>query len=361
MNNNVSLEKKITQTSISPLQIGVQLAPISDQIRIDAIDAYIKAFYLPDKDGTGIFAKDSDRIEPDRLDFWREAEMIELLEDSIEQGSGRKYAPLLDSLYEGFIKLNGADWSWNLYNDDIIWITIACARAYKITGVTKFLERAKLAFNLVYDRALTPSIGGGLLWHMEKDSKHSCINGPAAIAGFLLYQAGAGEEYYKKGKKIFEWEYKTLFRSDGHVSDSIRPDGKLIEALYSYNSGTFIGAVDLLGQIEETAKYNDDALKAALYTKKHITGEIIPDIFCNRERDGDGPGFHSIFFRWCGKWANRIKNKEILSWFTLNAQEAAASQNSAGLMWGAWGEKTPEGPITSWEASNAVAVIQACP
>ena len=129
---------------------------------------------------------------------------------------------MFTSLFRGFIADQGASWAHNQYNDDIMWMVIACARANLLSGNAEFLDVARTNFDLCYARAASPDLGGGLWWKVDQRSKNACVNGPGAIAAFLLGKATGEEGYLLKAKDIFLWERATLFDpATGRVADNI--------------------------------------------------------------------------------------------------------------------------------------------
>lgn len=140
-----------------------------------AMQNFLDRFYVVDED--------NDRGEIVGEFFWTRAEMFEIAVDAYEKTGEEKYKDLMAQMYRGFVKSYGEDWSDNDFNDDIMWMTIGCARAYELTGETFYKEQAEHHFKLVFDRAWNDDLGGGLLWKTDQTCKNACINGPAAIAG----------------------------------------------------------------------------------------------------------------------------------------------------------------------------------
>lgn len=330
-----------------------------------AIDAYRDAFYT-ETDGAGNFVRDDVRRGyPGGGDFWRCAEEIEMVEDAYNRSGNPIYRRMIDALYRGFVRVNGADWMGNHYNDDLMWITIACLRAYRITGNVAYYDQAKRVFDNVWDRAYDDSLGGGLWWSTDNRSKNACVNGPAAIAAMLLYRCGAGEDYLEKARAVFFWEVNTLYRPDGVIADNISARGRVNGGATTYNQGTFIGAADLLEQATGAGIYDPLAVSVADYTEWHCSGENAPGIlraeYSRRDPNNDCAGFKGIFSRWCCRWISDSGHREYLPWLEYNAQTVFDERNAAGLSWGIWGRRTPDGRRTAWECSSAVAMIQNVP
>ena len=141
--------------------------------------------------------------------------MFEIVVDAYEKTGEEKYKDLMAQMYRGFVKSYGEDWSDNDFNDDIMWMTIGCVRAYELTGETFYKEQAEHHFKLVFDRAWNDDLGGGLLWKTDQTCKNACINGPAAIAGCLLYRITKEEDYLEKAKQIYQWQLDTLCQGNG--------------------------------------------------------------------------------------------------------------------------------------------------
>lgn len=157
-----------------------------------AMQNFLDRFYVVDED--------NDRGEIVGEFFWTRAEMFEIALDAYEKTGEEKYKDLMAQMYRGFVKSYGEEWSDNDFNDDIMWMTIGCARAYELTGETFYKEQAEHHFKLVFDRAWNDDLGGGLLWKTDQTCKNACINGPAAIAGCLLYRITKEEDYLEKGE-----------------------------------------------------------------------------------------------------------------------------------------------------------------
>jgi hypothetical protein len=330
-----------------------------------AIDSYNDAFYT-ESGGAGNFVRDNVRREyPNSGNFWRSAEEIEMVEDAYDRSRNPVYKGMIDELYRGFVRVNGSDWMGNNYNDDLMWITIACLRAYRMTGSVVYYDQARRVFGGVWARAYDGALGGGLWWSTDKRSKNACVNGPAAIAAMLLYQCGAGKEYLGKAEAVFDWEVAALYHPDGVIADNMSAEGEVRGGATTYNQGTFIGAADLLEQATGAGIYDPFAVSVADNTRWRCVGEDAPGVLRREYSPSDGnndcAGFKGIFSRWCCRWVAHSGHREYLPWLEFNAQTAFDNRNAAGLTWGLWGVPTPDGKRTAWECSSAVAMIQNVP
>ena len=210
------------------------------QIADKAMKSFIARYFRDDEDGTGMITGEF---------YWPRAEIMEVVMDAWDKTQDPYYQELMGKMYRGFVKEFGEDWSNNPFNDDIMWMTIACARAYQAFHEEIYLQQAEKHFNLVYDRAWSDDLGGGLFWRIENTTKNACINGPAVIAASLLYQITKNQSYLDRAIAIYDWEVKKLFGEDGAVYDCYNLEKGLNAWCSTYNQGTFIGASVFLHQL----------------------------------------------------------------------------------------------------------------
>lgn len=333
-----------------------------------AFDSYNNAFYVV-SNGNGYYVKDTNRGVPGRFDFWRVCEQIEAAEDAYDRTRSAAHRTMVGQLLNGLnnVVSGTTDFaSWNEYNDDVMWAVIALARGYEITGNRAFLDQAQWQFNAVWSRAWDNQLGGGLWWRADKQSKNACVNGPAAIAAMLLARNTTNTGYRAQADQVYNWLRATLVNTaNGQVADHIERNGTKVWWAFTYNQGTYAGAAALLYGSTGNASYRTDASRAVNWTRSNLTGQHTPDIL-NDEYDGGGGsgdscGFKGVFVRWAAKYANVANDNSIKGWLTTNANAAWTYRNSAGLMWGQWWRRSPDGFITSWECSPGLAVTQVAP
>lgn len=313
--------------------------------------AHTKAFYRVEN-GRGWHLKNTEGHG--KADFWTRAEMLEMVLDAYARTKDKNQLRMFDELFRGFIADHGKNWARNDFNDDIMWMVIACARAHFVTRNPEYLAVARENFDLCYARAISPDLGGGLWWKTDNKSKNACVNGPGSIAAFLLSLATKDSSYRTKAKDIFLWEKNTLFDpKTGRVFDNISRDGKIAHFALTYNQGTFVGAANLLG-------YNAEARLAAEFTMKELCkdGYLPPS-----GENGDGGGFNGIGVRWIARFMKDQQLQEtFLPWLRKNAEAAwQARRAEDNLTWCAWPKPTPSGTRYSWGCSNAVVILQAVP
>ena len=84
---------------------------------------------------------------------WMRAEQMEMVLDAYERTNSAQQLAMFTNLFRGFLADHGADWTHNEYNDDIMWMVIACTRAHLLSGDAEFLKVARTNFDFCYARA----------------------------------------------------------------------------------------------------------------------------------------------------------------------------------------------------------------
>lgn len=316
------------------------------------ITSFNTAFYYTTSGNRGYFRSTTDG---GTTWFWGRANQMEMLIDLYEQSSNTVYLTQFQQLYNGFIYDYGTSWAWNEFNDDIMWMVIAFSRAYQYTGNTTYRSVAKSNFDACYARAWSSDLGGGLFWKYPLNtSKNACVNGPATIAAYLIYQNYSDTNYLAKAETIYQWERATLVDTNtGRVYDSINISGTKDMTPITYNQGTFLGAANFLG-------YTNDAILAANYTKNSMgSGGQLP----NYEEDSDLGGFNGIFVRWMVKFMNqRGLQSSYQLWLQQNANAAwNVRRQSDNLSWSKWWDQTPGGTRYSFGCWGSVLIMNLVP
>jgi predicted alpha-1,6-mannanase (GH76 family) len=314
-------------------------------------DSYNEAFYFS-VDGNGYYRQST---EGGKTFFWDRAEQMEMVLDVYERTTNAACLNTFSNLFSGFVADHGTNWMHNEFNDDIMWMVIACVRAHQQTGNPVFREIARDNFDRCYARAWSTNLGGGLWWKTANQSKNACVNGPGSIAAFLLYQACRDTAYLAKAKAVYAWERTTLFNADtGQIYDNIRTNGDIAERAFTYNEGTFIGAANFLGR-------TNDARLAADYTMNTLSrgGQLMPAFGTG----GDAAGFNGI----CGRWLAKFMRERGLegryeAWLQHNAEAAwKTRRRSDNLSWNRWLWDTPSGPLDSWACCSSVVLVHVVP
>ncbi|HET7624290.1 MAG TPA: glycoside hydrolase family 76 protein [Verrucomicrobiae bacterium] len=286
--------------------------------------------------------------------FWGQANEIECVIDAYEWTSNSTYKTMITSLLNGFEANNGSDWSWNVYNDDVMWACMAFARGYLQTGNTTFRDIAKSNFDMCYARGWDNALGG-MYWTTGNTNKVAAVNGPASIAAYLLYQSYGDAGYLTKAQTIFDWERSMFFvPTTGMIYDGMRTNGPPGGAPTTYNQGTFIGAANFLGR-------TNDAILAADYTMNHMTSSgILPQYGTNNNNSG----FNAIFIRWMARFMKeRGLQSRYQQWLQDNANASWNFRRTTdNLSWCQWRQQTPRGVnLDSWDCIASFEIMQAVP
>ncbi|HZV35134.1 MAG TPA: glycoside hydrolase family 76 protein, partial [Verrucomicrobiae bacterium] len=287
--------------------------------------------------------------------FWNQAEEIEMAVDRYKNSRSSSDLAIVTALCNGFIWEHGNTWTSDPFNDDILWACIAFERAATWTGNSTFKADSKNNFDAVYSRAYDSSLGGGLWWTTSKTSKNACVNGPGALAAYLLYTAYNDSSYLTKAHNIYNWELSHLVSSSGQVYDHENANGTIDTSAYTYNEGTFVGAANYLGDIA-------NAELAATWTMHNkCTMGILPNN--NDDTQSDGAGFNGICLRWIARFMEDQGKQDIYSaWIYHNVENALDYANSSdGLCWCDWLNPTPSGSLYGWGCSDAVVAMQVVP
>ena len=306
-----------------------------------------KAYYWKDDNHTG------------RMDFWTQQEAIEMLIDAYNINPSVDLKNKISYLYNGVRDGYGLLWTNNIYNDDIVWGALMCVRAFKITNDGGMLDMAKNNFNMMWNRAWdTQTLGGGLWWTTDNQTKNTCVNAPAVICAMLLYQATGDVAYKTKAKQIMDWLVLKLYDvSTGEVKGAMNASGIITEGALSYTQGTFIGACDLLRTDYPSINYLAMGNKAMDYARSSMcntSGGILKD----ENGIADTQGMKSIFARWATRFVKNTNSaSDYGAWLDANASQAWSIRNSQGLMWNIWGTRTPETVRNAFETTCGVAMI----
>ncbi|MGO9208291.1 MAG: glycoside hydrolase family 76 protein [Candidatus Limnocylindrales bacterium] len=323
-----------------------------------AIDSFDRAFYS-ERNGKGHFAETAGGAP---AKFWKQAEMMEAVEDAYERSGNPTYRRMIRQLHAGVIARYGKNWLRDPYNDDIMWMVVAFLRAYELTGDTSFRTQAKWHFDRVYARARSTDFGGGLWWTTSRQEKNACVTGPSAIAASLLFQALGDRSYLSKATTLFAWLDSTLYDpASGAVYDHVcraSAGGPTLtdRSTYTYNQGTFVGAADLLYQETGRVAYYDEALAALRFTQADMT--VGGGILKSEGSGGDGGGFKGIFVRWATRFTKVNGITAFNRWFDRNADAAWAHRNRRNLTGENWSIPTRRKLLHSFDCSSAVAMMQ---
>ena len=265
--------------------------------------------------------------------YWPQAHAMDVVVDAYLRTGDKKYKSIYPLWWKGAPahnfanKLNPKDPWWNVYVDDMEWMTLTLIRMWESTGKKIYIEKARQ----MYDEWIWTTWGpedeapwyGGITWKTDiEKSKNACSNGPAALIAARLCRfynqaklkgGKCKEAYLSEAVKIYSWEKSVLFdKKTGAVYDNINKQGEIKRNwVFTYSIGTFLGAAHELYLITGDRQYLEDAILAANYAVDKMSNNrgVLDDA-----PNGDGGLFHGIFFRYFVKLINEenvAKNTRI--------------------------------------------------
>lgn len=328
-----------------------------------------------------------------KLYFWQQALVILMVEDRHDFRGDASTASLITDLLDAFSAQEGgsgngttesrdaqqrnlSDWTWNEYNDDLLWAGLAYIRGYLITGQQRFLEQALWAWNFMYKRGWDEQLGGGIWWSIKKEEKSGLSNNPAICMACYLYEATGDQQYLDKAMAIYSWVRSRLHNSDGSVDEKINADGSRPNSYNVYNQGTYVEAAANLFRLTGETRYRSDARKTIEYVM--VNQVDANGIMSRRKTDGT---WQSEFARgmaahlracpedWNYKGYYKSSRTRIsyFDWMRLNADAAWDTRNpSSNLSDCEWNKQTATYPSEgkTWECdvmASAVVMMNVTP
>ena len=295
--------------------------------------------------------------------YWPQAHAMDVVVDAYLRTSDKYYLNFYPLWWIGAPKFNFSgkpeDRWWNVFVDDMEWITLAQLRMFESTKQEKYFTKAKQ----IYNDYIWPTWGpedevpwhGGITWKTDaKKSKNACSNGPAAIIAARIYRMydkvtttdkKPKKAYLDEAIKIYKWLRDNLYDpTEGKVYDNMNASGNISKAIYTYNQGTFIGAAHELYKITGNKQYLTEAVNASNYVIDHMSenGGVL-----NNATSGDGGLFNGIFFRYFVKLINEPDldkaNREKFHRYITNCASVMAEEgiNSATMLYGGNWHKAP--------------------
>jgi hypothetical protein len=169
--------------------------------------AWTNAFYFTDGQGRGYF-----RLQEGTgtaIGFFEYALCIQTVEDATNYASIQ--TNMVNALCAGFTNVNGTDWSWDPFNDDLGWASIAFSRAYQLTGNVQWKTLAKNGFDVAYNRGFDPTDGGMFQSTDETEPKATVGSQTALVAAWLIYQSYGDSNYLSKAQAFYQYVTNNCF------------------------------------------------------------------------------------------------------------------------------------------------------
>ena len=284
-------------------------------------EAAYTTYLTPD----GTFRKDDQGDEA--FNYWWNAHAVDVLVDGYLRTDDEAYVSRTKALVEGIYTKNNNTFH-NEFNDDMVWLAIACTNAFKATDDAYYLNVSKELWTEIL-KSWSDLYGGGITWKTNTpNSKNAVSNAPVAILGLRLYDIEKNEDYLQWAKDIYAWQKGTLVDpTTGLVWDHIDlVDGAVAikkEWVFTYNIGTWVGAAMELYQVTEENTYLDDAVRSA--TSMMTSPQLTTEGLLRSEGQGDGGLFKGILVRYFTRLIlfpelSESKRKSFIDFFRFNAE-----------------------------------------
>lgn len=337
---------------------------------------YNKAFLLEKKNSKdGLTYYRENQTSTHWSYFWNQALIILMVEDRYEFRKDESLKPLITNLLDAFRqheknpKTNDImDWTWNDFQDDLLWAGLAFIRGYQITDNERFLEQAKWDWDFLYKRGYDTALGGGLWWDIHNANKSGLSNNPAVSMACYLYEATGNVTYLNQAKDIYNWIYTTLREPNGAVDENISKDGVKTRSYNVYNVGAYIEAANALHRVTGNDIYAQHAKESIQFVMRDKVDKN--GLMSKWHRDGT---WQSEFARGMGLFVkdNNLWNYQVdytsekkpityYEWMRLNADAAWETRDKVNnITFNEWAKPTPlvPEPGKTWTAMEMVGAV----
>ena len=251
------------------------------------------------------WALDEAKRNEDWGGYWWAAHAIDNYLDNYLRTKKNNRLTKITQLINGTRSRNG-NTLINHFYDDMEWMALSLLRACDANSSfnLQYMSQVKLLFEDIIG-GWSDVDGGGLHWNKDKTGdgryKTSCSNAPAIILAARLYQHTQDEHYLEWAKRIYEYMYSHNRFPDGVVKDNATNENH--EVTFSYNQGTWVGALLELYKITGETHYRQtatDLLDLLLFGKWYSPHGIMNERQ-NYNQD-DGGMFKGIFVRYLTQW-----------------------------------------------------------
>ncbi len=292
-------------------------------------------------------------------------------EDAYEQTGDPAKKTLVNDLLTTWLRNNPPSWSWDGWNDDIGWFSLALIRGYQDTGNTRFLTQAKYGFDYAYGRGWDTQYNGGGIWEENPEYaaretpprdpvKAPLSNDSLGKVAVLIYQSTHDTSYLAKGRQIYDWAWDHLYNSgNGQVYAGIDRSGNIDTGTAAYNQGTFADFANLIYESTGDPNVYNDAKKAIDYARDSLTKN---GVFSNNA--GYLNTWADEMARAAGRFARDNRQWDsYYGWMVQNADAIEANKRAdLGLTWNGWDQPTPaDSTLTANKFVSALAWLEYTP
>ena len=292
-------------------------------------------------------------------------------EDAYERTGDPAKKTLINDLLTTWLRNTPPPWSWDGWNDDIGWFSLALVRGYQMTGNANFLAQAKYGFDYAYGRGWDTQYNGGGIWEENPEyaarenpprdaAKEPLSNDSLGKVACMIYQSTHDAGYLNKCRQIYDWVWTHLYNpGTGAVNARIDKNGNVNTSTTAYNQGTFADYANLIYEITGDTNVYNDAKRAIDYARNNLT---VNGVFSNgadylntwADEMARGAGH---FVRDNRQWDS------YYSWMVQNADAIQANRRSdLGITGNAWDRPTPtDNTMSANKFVSATAWLQFTP
>ncbi|KAL8758370.1 MAG: hypothetical protein Q9199_001545 [Rusavskia elegans] len=338
----------------------------------DDAESMYKAFnnVFLTRSGNAVFYKSAIN-KAERDGTWSASLDILGAEDAYERTGDPEKKTLVNELLTTWLDYTPTPWSWDGWNDDIGWFSLALIRGYQMTGNQRFLDAAKYGFDYAFGRGWDTQYNGGGIWEENPEyaarenppkqaTKEALANDSLGKVACMIYQSTHDAAYLQKSQQIYAWVSTNLFNhSTGQINTGIAQNGHVDTGSAAYNQGTFVDYAHLLFITTGNREYYADAKFALDFGRNNIT---VNGIFSNNQ--GYLNTWADEFARGAGHFVrdNRLWDT-YHAWMKSNAEAILQNRRSdLGITWNAWDQATPsDDSLTTNKFVSAMAWLQFTP
>ncbi|MBC8134901.1 MAG: RICIN domain-containing protein [Fibrella sp.] len=293
---------------------------------------------------------------------------IMVAEDAYERTGSAAHKALVNDLCTTWLQNTPPPWTWDGWNDDIGWFSMALIRGYQMTGNPNFLTQARYGFDMAWARGWDTQYNGGGIWEQQPDmtppgepiGKEALSNNSLGKVACMIYQSTHDVWYLDRAKQIYAWVRSHIYNTNtGAVYTGVDRSGVVNTGTAVYNQGTFVDYANLLYQITGDVMYYNDAKRSIDYVRNNMTtnGIITNNAgYLNTWADEFARGL-GHFCRDNRQWG------AYYPWMVQNADAIMSNRRTDyNITWNGWNQATPrDNSLITSKFASAVAWLQFTP